>query len=157
LVYDNKGWFITKEKSIDDYNKYKSKIGKMKINDLFDFIKKNTILKQKIQPQKVREVKKEISVDNVELLFKEIGKLKNEIEEIKIRETKSNNTHRETVNKLKNEYNRKITDLNKKANDMEIEYNKKINDLNKKTDEKLVELENKIGQLKNANCRLTDN
>jgi hypothetical protein len=157
LVYDNKGWFITKEKSIDDYNKYKSKIGKMKINDLFDFIKKNTILKQKIQPQKVQEVKKEISVDNVELLFKEIGKLKNEIEEIKIRETKSNNTHRETINKLKNEYNRKITDLNKKANDMEIEYNKKINDLNKKTDEKLVELENKIGQLKNANCRLTDN
>ena len=157
LVYDNKGWFVTKEKSIDDYNKFKSKIRKIKINDLIDFIKKNTIMNQKIHPQKAQEVKKEISVDNDEILFKEIRKLKNEIEQIKIRETKSNNTHRETVNKLKNEYNRKNTDLNKKAKDMETELDKKINDLNKKTDEKFVELENKIGQLKNANYRLTDN
>ena len=58
---------------------------------------------------------------------------------------------------MKNEYNRKITDLSKKTNDMEFEYNKKISDLSKKTDKKIEELENKIGQLKNANIRLTDN
>lgn len=78
-----------KKNQKDDYNKFKSKIGKLEINSLIDFINKNAILKQKIHPQKAQEVKKEISIENIDILFKEIKELKNEIEEIKIRETKS--------------------------------------------------------------------
>ena len=150
LIYDDKGWFLTKEKIKKDYKEFKSRIRKSKINDLIDFFQKNKNknITQKIQIQKAEEINKEISVINAEILIKKIERLEFEIEEMKKLEFIANKTHQETIKNLNIENSIKINDL-KKA---QIE----LADKNLKLEAQNANITEKINQLKIENNRLNE-
>ena len=149
LIYDDKGWFLTKEKTKKDYKEFKSRIRKSKINDLIDFIQNNTnINNKKIQVQKTEEDKKEISVINAEILLKKIERLEFEIEEMKKLEIIANKTHQETIKNLNIENSIKINDLKKAQIELE---NKNL-----KLEAQNANITEKINQLKIENIRLNE-
>jgi hypothetical protein len=149
LIYDVKGWFLTKEKTKKDYKEFKSRIRKSKFNDLIDFVQNNTnINNKKIHVQKTEEVKKETSVINAEILLKKIERLEFEIEEMKKLEIIANNTHQETIKNLNIENSIKINDLKKAQIELE---NKNL-----KLEAQNANITEKINQLKIENIRLNE-
>ena len=156
IIVNPKHWFITETKKPEEIKEYKNKNIKTNLNILLNLINNNTSKpKTKVSTNnnkitnvrdfKEHEEEKEKSNEND--LAKKISMLEEEIREIKIRETKANNTHRETLNQL----NKEIYILNKNQIEMKQKYEYKLEEEEKKILSLINSNNNKIEQLKKSN------
>ena len=156
IIVDQKHWFITETKTAEEIKEYKNKNKKINLNILLNLInnnKPNPKTKVSSNNNKITNVRdfkeheEEKEKSNENDLAKKIEMLEEEIRGIKIRESKANNTHRETLNGLKKE----IIEMKQNYELKEKENENKMLILLKKQEEKISSNNNKIEQLKMAN------
>jgi len=160
IIVNSNYWFMTKNQSAIEVKEFKDKHQKTNLDILLNFINKNASKPKNIIPKKrniksnsynhnLEDKNKKENVNKIDLL-KKIEMIKKEIKDIKIRQTKSNNSLREEFNELKKE----IDTLKKEQ--IEIEQKMKQNcDLNfiilKNLEDKISSNKDEIDQLRIAN------
>lgn len=169
-------WFKTEAKTAIEINDFKNKNKKTNLDIVLNFINKNSSKPKttistnnqinNIENFKENRAKKEKEDEKYNYLIQKIERLEEEIKGIKIRETKANNTHRETVNHLNKEidflnkkHRERINDLNKEIDSLtkkQIEMKQKYLSLKKNHQDKIESNKNKIDQLKMANIIINE-